>query len=322
MSAGGSSTRRYKVLLVGAGEIATTQHRPTIYRSPKFKLVATVDVRSGFGDLPNHKNLESALRAHREIDTVVICTPPRFARSYAQDALGMGLHVMMEKPPGTDPRHLSGLASLARASNRTLFTGYHSVFAPMVPQAKSWLARRHIVLGKVRWMEDVRKWHPGQQWITRAGGYGVMDLVINGISVACEICPGDLKFLSGTLHIPHGWETPLRGTMKLGHSQGGVIDVEFDWGYEGGEVWDISIEDRQGEQLLLKDGGSKMRAGGHRVPSPPPRPSKLEGEYEEMYKQFARLIAAGRREIVTAPFQIVTDALARSTKVAVPPFPI
>ena len=41
----------------------------------------------------------------------------------------------------------------------------------------------------VTWKEDVRHWHPGQQWIWEAGGFGVFDPGINALSIVTKIMP-------------------------------------------------------------------------------------------------------------------------------------
>jgi hypothetical protein len=42
---------------------------------------------------------------------------------------------------------------------------------------------------EIVWHEDVRKWHPGQQWIWEPGGFGVFDPGINALSIATRIFP-------------------------------------------------------------------------------------------------------------------------------------
>ena len=72
---------------------------------------------------------------------------------------------------------------------RTLFTAWHSQFAPAVPAARRWIEAhrpRHI---KVTWREDVRRWHPGQEWVWEPGGFGVCDPGINAMSIFTEIMP-------------------------------------------------------------------------------------------------------------------------------------
>ena len=46
------------------------------------------------------------------------------------------------------------------------------------------------------WKEDVTHWHPGQKWIWQAGGLGVFDPGINGLSILTRIMPHGI-FLTG-----------------------------------------------------------------------------------------------------------------------------
>ena len=55
--------------------------------------------------------------------------------------------------------------------------------------AKARLKRHHVNFLKVTWKEDVRKWHPGQEWIWQPGGFGVFDPGINALSIVTKILP-------------------------------------------------------------------------------------------------------------------------------------
>ena len=59
--------------------------------------------------------------------------------------------------------------------------------AQAVAPAKAWLAGKTIKQAKIIWREDVRKWHPGQDWIFEAGGMGVFDPGINALSIMTDI---------------------------------------------------------------------------------------------------------------------------------------
>jgi D-galactose 1-dehydrogenase len=58
------------------------------------------------------------------------------------------------------------------------------------PPAKAWLAgKRQVARGRITWREDVRKWHPGQDWVFEPGGMGVFDPGINALSILTISCP-------------------------------------------------------------------------------------------------------------------------------------
>ena len=61
------------------------------------------------------------------------------------------------------------------------------------------LAGKRIASMDIRWHEDVRKWHPGQEWIWAPGGFGVFDPGINALSIASRILPQRLFVRSAEL---------------------------------------------------------------------------------------------------------------------------
>src|SRR3546814_2086195 len=61
------------------------------------------------------------------------------------------------------------IAEAAAASNVLLHATWHSREAAAVEPALGWLADRTIRRVAIAWKEDVRVWHPGQEWIWESG---------------------------------------------------------------------------------------------------------------------------------------------------------
>src|SRR6185503_17593521 len=140
-----------------------------------------------------------------------------------------GKHVLLEKPPGATVSEVEPLQALAAASQRTLFATWHSRFAPAVEPARAWLAARRVRRLKIIWKEDVRVWHPGQDWIWQPGGLGVFDPGINALSILTLILPGTLAVEAATLHVPANLQTPIAAELILADGAGAVIEVELDF---------------------------------------------------------------------------------------------
>ena len=74
-----------------------------------------------------------------------------------------------KKPPGATLSEVADLQALADQKGLSLFASWHSRYAPAVEAAKAFLASTTINDVKVIWKEDVRHWHPNQDWIWAAG---------------------------------------------------------------------------------------------------------------------------------------------------------
>jgi D-galactose 1-dehydrogenase len=179
-----------RVAVVGLGKIARDQHLTALQASPHFVLAATV---CPFGSLaegvPGFATLEDMHAAGVTVDAVAICTPPQVRHRLAAEALGFGLHVLLEKPPGANLAEVASLVDLAAGAGLTIFAAWHSRYAAGVEPARQWLAGRRILGARITWREDVRVWHPGQAWIWQPGGFGVFDPGINALSIVTRILP-------------------------------------------------------------------------------------------------------------------------------------
>ena len=68
---------------------------------------------------------------------------------------------------------------------------------------------------KVTWKEDVRHWHPGQEWIWEPGGFGVFDPGINALSIVTKILPEPIFADSATIEVPANTATPIAAQYPL-----------------------------------------------------------------------------------------------------------
>ncbi|MFD1152601.1 Gfo/Idh/MocA family protein [Saccharothrix hoggarensis] len=138
-----STGERVRVGLVGVGTIART-HLEVLADRPGVDLVFTVDPRAEppvfRGDVPaHHRDVTSALAAHRP-DLVVIATPADSHADLAAQVLTTSdARVLVEKPLVLDPADLDRLSGLDGVRDR-LFTAHHFAFSPEVEWAAARIA--------------------------------------------------------------------------------------------------------------------------------------------------------------------------------------
>lgn len=175
--------------IVGLGKIARDQHLPAIAASPDLALAAVASRHAHADGVPGYADLETMLSAEPGLEAVALCQPPQVRHAAARAAIAAGRHVFLEKPPGATLSEVDDLARAADAAGVTLFASWHSRFAAGVEPARAWLADKTITGVDIRWMEDVRQWHPGQDWIWQPGGLGVFDPGINALSILTTLLP-------------------------------------------------------------------------------------------------------------------------------------
>lgn len=288
-----------KLALVGIGKIALDQHVPAIAASPEWELAATVS-RSGTVDgVEAFTRIEDMLEARPDIGLVSLCLPPvpRFAA--AQAALRAGRHLMLEKPPGATLSEVHMLADLAQAQGVSLFATWHSRMAHAVAGAKAWLAGKTIREGRITWREDVRKWHPGQDWIFEPGGMGVFDPGINALSILTEILPDPVHLTGAELDFPANRQAPIAARLAFTRN----IFADFDFRQEGPQTWDMEFSTDAG-RLALRMGGNVIEIDGQ----PAGGEDSIMGEYPALYARMAELVRDGASDVDLSPMLHVADA--------------
>jgi predicted dehydrogenase len=290
--------------LVGFGKIARDQHLPAIAGIDGAELVAVASRNAAAEGLRNYPDLTSLLAAEPELDAVILCQPPQARFDAARDALLAGKHVFLEKPPGASVSEVEALIALAKQQGVTLFASWHSRFARHVGTAKRWIAERQIARVQIVWKEDVRHWHPGQDWIWEAGGFGVFDPGINALSILTEILPEPVRLIDAELETPVNKHAPIAARLTMATASGAPIDAEFDFRQTGPQSWDIIVEAVNGDRLTLGHGGNSLSidAGDDH---------DIDPEYPAMYRRFVDLVRDGASDVDLAPLQLVADAFLR-----------
>ncbi len=285
------------ICLVGIGKIAVDQHVPSIAASADWTLAATVSRAGTVDGVPAFKDFDQMLADRPDIPVISLCLPPVPRFDYAAKAIAAGRHVMLEKPPGATLAEIHALERMATDAGVSLFATWHSRAAKAVQPAKAWLADKVISTAHITWKEDVRKWHPGQDWVFEAGGMGVFDPGINALSIITEILPFEMHLQSGTLTFPSNRDTPIAADLTWSNN----VTAAFDWRQEGPQTWDIVVETDAGT-LTLHDGGTRLVIDGTE------QETGTVGEYPALYNHMKKLVDQGTSDVDLRPMIHVSDA--------------
>jgi D-galactose 1-dehydrogenase len=302
-----------RLAIVGLGKIARDQHLPAIAKTAGIEISAVASRNAALDGVAHFATLEELLADGPEIDAVALCTPPQVRRAQAAVALDAGKHVLLEKPPGATVSEIAPLAAAAARSGRTLFATWHSRFAPGVEPARALLASREIRAVTVEWKEDVRVWHPGQDWIFEPGGLGVFDPGINALSILTRILPRPFFLARASLAFPANRDAPIAASLDFSDETGLPIRAELDFLQTGPQTWDIHVETDAG-RVTLSSGGARLEQEGRVLVD------GQEAEYAGIYEHFVDLVGRGASDVDLAPLIHVADAFMLGRRTVAEPF--
>lgn len=302
-----------KLALVGIGKIARDQHIPAIANNPDLTLHAVASRNAKVDGVASYPSLEALLEAEPDVDCVSLATPPMARYGDARLALEAGRHVMLEKPPGATLSEVHDLEDLAASKGLTLFATWHSRHAAAVDAARGWLKGKTLTDVRIEWKENVRQWHPGQDWIWQAGGLGVFDPGINALSVMTAILPTPVFLKSATLVFPENRDTPIAADLSFHDPGGATVSAAFDWLEQGTPKWNIAMTTLEGTALLSEGGARLAHEDGTEVAGP-------DKEYPSLYNHFSDLLRSGSSDVDLAPMRHVADAFTMGQRKITEPF--
>ena len=305
-----------KIAIVGVGKIAIDQHIPALMASPDWELATTVSRGTAVDGIENFTEIEDMLLARPDIPVVSLCIPPVPRFAYAKAVIAAGRHIMLEKPPGATLSEVQVLEDLAARAGVCMFTTWHSREAASVAAAKDWLADKTLRNLQINWKEDVRRWHPNQDWIWQAGGMGVFDPGINALSILTEILPDPVHLSAADLFFPENRATPIAAALTFSHPHGADVTADFDWRQEGDQTWEISATTDAGT-MKLTAGGATLHIDGIEAVNDTTAP---RGEYPRLYAHMAQLVRTGQSDVDLRPMSLVLDAFALGTRRVVSAF--
>jgi D-galactose 1-dehydrogenase len=301
--------------LIGLGEIGRHRHLPTIAASPDFTLAGVADPFADVADfgVPGFRSHGEMLSALPDLDAVAICTPPLARTRVALDAIVAGKHVLVEKPPAATVAEALMLRDAAEAAGTVLFTAWHSQHNEAVARARDYLATRTVTHVSIVWKEDFVKYHPGQEWIWRAGGFGVFDMAINGLSILTKILPQRAYVRAADLLVADGDATPIaaRVGFGIGTREGARGEADFDWRHDGPDQREMTITTREGAVLRLDESGGRMFVDAAEVAG------RKRTEYPDLYAHFATLLRSGTSDVDLEPLVLACDTLSLGKHVPV-----
>jgi D-galactose 1-dehydrogenase len=307
----------HTIAIIGLGKIAQDQHVPVLRADPAFELLAASSQRGiALDDVPYaFTDYREMLQRVPDLDAVSICTPPQVRHAIARDALLAGKHVLLEKPPAATLSELVDLKEIAAKAGKVVFTAWHAQYNKAVDEAQRALVGRSVKRLLVTWKEDVRHWHPGQQWIWAPGGFGVFDPGINALSIITRILPDPIFVRRADLQFPANKEAPIAADLEFSSGRAGEdLKAVFDWRQTGPQSWDIKVETEDGSTLKLSQGGSRLEIDGRLVADQKP------AEYQGIYRRFETLLNEGRSEVDEQPFRLVADAFMVGRRISVEDF--
>ena len=305
----------HTVAIIGLGKIAEDQHAPVIGKNADFELAAVVSQRGlTVPGVPGFRKPAELFAAQPDLEAVAVCTPPKARFAVAREALDAGKHVLLEKPPAATMAELEALVAHAERRGRLLFATWHSQFNPAVDEARRLLANETLKSLHVEWKEDVRRWHPGQDWVWEPGGFGVFDPGINAFSIVTKIAPQPIFATEAELFFPQNRDTPIAAKIRFSDGGDAAITADLDWLQTGPQSWNITIETESGRRLALTEGGAKLAVDGELVKAEPAL------EYERIYERFAELLDSGESDVDAAPLRLVSDCFLVGRRQTAPSF--
>lgn len=287
--------RTCKIVLAGLGDIGVTAHLPSLRQEHRVALAGLVDpdvtrqqhARRLTGDeVPTFGSLDEVFDA-REVDAVVLATPPWVTPHLARECLTRGVYVLAEKPIGTSVAAAAELAQLPAEVAGRLQVGLTFRHDPAMLRLREWLTSGRLgrgpLLVRAHIYDEVRDtdddehtrrmiatlrhgspvMHEGSHvfdWLAfLLGGHGVLEdawsVRTDPTLPADNLTGGRLRYPDGTtVLLEFGWFTPSLPRCELTfHGDAGLAVLD-------GRTFRLEYRDRGAAEVAEFDGDRVSRS--------------------------------------------------------------
>ncbi|MEA2575256.1 MAG: hypothetical protein QOH93_2554 [Chloroflexia bacterium] len=310
----GGKRQLLRLGIIGCGKVVEKYHLPALKRSKTWTLSAACDpsperrlwVQGAAPGVPVYQRHTDLLEA--SLDAVLIATPPMTHSGIAIEALGAGLHVLVEKPMSLSVEEARSLIDAATASGRLLLVGFNRRFHPTYVQLRAQLQRPNAE--QVRsltsnFIFDAGAWgaHLGDE---AAGGGVLDDVVCHQADLLCWLLGKRAVRVAATPVSEAGTETR---------------EVEYQLDFGGGFVARCTAGHgtEYHEDVIVGTGGKMLVARPGRPPVEAAR-SSLSRLWEAVGAATNRLAGkiGGRPSMTVESFKDQLEAFAWSIRAGVP----
>jgi len=135
---------KIKLAVIGCGAVAEVFHLPTLQRLPEFRIEYLADVSQARIDYVKDKlrmecksktDYKEAL-ADKEVDAVMILTPPKYHYHIVTDAAEAGKHIFCEKPFAMNSGEAENMVDVCKDNKVKLMAGFNFRFVPQYKKIK------------------------------------------------------------------------------------------------------------------------------------------------------------------------------------------
>jgi predicted dehydrogenase len=247
---------KLKLGLVGCGAIGEIRARAAL-QSASVRLAAVTDADRERGRrFADRFNVAfeaewSALLARKDIDAVVVSTPPNSHREIATAALESGKHVLCEKPLGRTPDECLAMIDAARRAGRALATGFNYRFYPSVEKAREIFDSGAI--GELCYARGVSGYSAAthhQAWLHDFEVMGGGTMRDNGIHLIDTVCYffGDPVEVRGAA-LFEAWKFPGcedNGFVLMRNAKGNLASLHSSWTEWSGYKFQVELGGTRG----------------------------------------------------------------------------
>ncbi|TAL46679.1 Gfo/Idh/MocA family oxidoreductase, partial [archaeon] len=231
-----------RTALVGLGSIAP-YHLRALIGNKDYQLTTVMDASPAKVSQFKEKYLQGTdmqttskldFLDKKDIDLVVLATPPSTHYNLAIKSMNHGKNVICEKPIATSLKQAETMLSESTKKHLILYPAYHAAFNPITLAAVEKLKGQEIKSVNIVYRECVRNYHPESSWLfdpAISGGGCLADSGINAFSIAFSILGGerkDVRINDAELRYEKGIKVETGASVSL-DVKGVPIRLEQEW---------------------------------------------------------------------------------------------
>lgn len=303
---------KLRLAIIGCGAVAEYYHLPVLQRMPEYEISHLVDlneeqalsVKKRYGLASEIETKYDTILKNKEIDAVMILTPPHLHKDQIIAAANANKDIFCEKPVAMNPKETQEIIDVCEANNVSLLAGYQMRFDGKYSKIKEMIEKKlfgKLIGGQGLHFANAFKWPSVSQFqLDKKRGGGALFEMMHFVDLSTWFF-GKARSMNASVSKKRK-KSPIDDTANLNITFENDVSVALSIGWNTITVNSFTIYGTEGYVRSVSDTKKLLYHAKDFLAQPPIqiKPNHSISPFQDELLHFYKIVKNNKKPIVTS----------------------